>query len=80
MLFLELNGFQFTASEPEAAQAVLELAAGSIDENGYLDFLGAHTRRHPCCHYPEILFLIIGSKLLNYFEFMVPGRAPEITA
>jgi death-on-curing protein len=38
VLFLELNGYRFTASEPDAAQAVLELAAGFIDENGYLNF------------------------------------------
>jgi len=45
VLFPELNGYRFTASEPHAARAVLELAAGSIDENGYLDFLRAHTKR-----------------------------------
>jgi death-on-curing protein len=43
VLFLELNGCRFTASEANAAQAVLELAAGSIDENGYLDFLRTNT-------------------------------------
>src|ERR1700704_1177447 len=35
VLFLEMNGFAFTASEAEAAQAVLELAADSIDETGF---------------------------------------------
>lgn len=45
VLFLELNGYRFTAGEPDAARAVLELAAGSIDESGYLDFLRAHTKR-----------------------------------
>jgi death-on-curing protein len=42
VLFLELNGYRFTASEPDAAQAVLELAAGTIDENGFRDFLRAN--------------------------------------
>lgn len=44
VLFLELNGFRFTASEPDAAQAVLELAAGTIDEDGFRDFLRANVR------------------------------------
>ena len=45
VLFLELNGDRFTASEPDAAQAVLELAAGTIDENGFRDFLRANVER-----------------------------------
>ncbi|MCP5127415.1 MAG: type II toxin-antitoxin system death-on-curing family toxin [Gammaproteobacteria bacterium] len=32
ILFLELNGARFTAPEAEAAQAVLALAAGTLDE------------------------------------------------
>jgi death-on-curing protein len=43
--FLERNGLHFTASEAEAAQAVLELAAGSIDETGFALFLRDHTKR-----------------------------------
>jgi death-on-curing protein len=39
VLFLELNAHRFTASEAAAAQAVLELAAGSIDEKGFCEFL-----------------------------------------
>ena len=42
VLFLELNGHRFTASEEAAAQAVLELAAGRIDESGLLTFLRAN--------------------------------------
>jgi len=34
VLFLELNGYKFMASEEAAAQAVLELAAGTVDEAG----------------------------------------------
>jgi death-on-curing protein len=45
VLFLELNGFDFIASEGEAAQAVLELAAGTIDETGFTLFLGDHVKR-----------------------------------
>ena len=46
VLFLELNGYRFTASEEDAAQAVLGLAAGTIDETGYSSFLrGNVTRR-----------------------------------
>ena len=39
VLFLELNGFRFTATEDGAAEAVLALAAGNIDEAGYTRFL-----------------------------------------
>jgi death-on-curing protein len=42
VLFLELNGYQFTASEEAAAQAVLELAAGTLDEDGFCGFLRTH--------------------------------------
>jgi death-on-curing protein len=45
ILFLELNGYRFTASEEEAAQAVLQLASGSLDESGYLAFLRANVSR-----------------------------------
>jgi len=45
ILFLEMNGFAFTASEAEAAQAVLGLAAGSIDEIGFAAFLRDHAKR-----------------------------------
>jgi death-on-curing protein len=39
ILFLELNGYRFTASEEDAAKAVLELAAGNLDETSYSAFL-----------------------------------------
>ncbi len=42
VLFLELNGYRFTASEEDAAQAVLGLAAGTLDEQGYATFLRAN--------------------------------------
>lgn len=45
VLFLELNGYRFTASEAAAAQAVLELAAGTIDESGFCDFLRANVKK-----------------------------------
>jgi len=45
VLFLELNGYRFTASEEAAAQAVLELAAGAMDENGFCAFFRANTAR-----------------------------------
>jgi death-on-curing protein len=43
VLFLELNGYRFTASEEAAAQAVLELAAGRMDEKGFGEFLRANS-------------------------------------
>jgi death on curing protein len=39
VLVLELNGYRFTVSEEAAARAVLDLAAGVLDEAGYNDFL-----------------------------------------
>ena len=43
-LFLELNGYRFTASEEDAAQAVLKLASGMLDEAGYATFLRANVK------------------------------------
>jgi death on curing protein len=40
-----LNGYRFTASEEAAAAAVLELAAGKLDEQGYSAFLRANVTR-----------------------------------
>lgn len=45
VLFLELNGFDFTASEEDATQAVLRLAAGSLDEAGYVAWLRENSKR-----------------------------------
>ena len=39
VLFLEINGYIFKASEEMAAQAVIALAAGELDEVGYARFL-----------------------------------------
>ena len=39
VLFLELNGYRFTASEESAAFAVTGLAGGELDEAGYEAFL-----------------------------------------
>ena len=40
--FLLLNGFVFQATEEEATQAVLALAAGDLDEAGYAVWLRAN--------------------------------------
>jgi death-on-curing protein len=45
VLFLELNGYRFTASEEAAAQAILELAAGAMDEKSFSEFLRANSER-----------------------------------
>jgi death-on-curing protein len=42
ILFLELNGFRFTASQEDAAQAVLGLADGTLSDAGYTAFLRAN--------------------------------------
>jgi death-on-curing protein len=39
VLFLEINGYAFKAAEEEAAQAVIGLAAGELDEPAYQGFL-----------------------------------------
>ena len=39
VLFLEINGYTFKASEAQSAQAVINLAAGELDEVGYAQFL-----------------------------------------
>jgi death-on-curing protein len=45
ILFLELNGYRFVASEEDAAQAVLRLAAGTMDEADYSSFLRSNVVR-----------------------------------
>lgn len=45
ILFAELNGYAFQASEEVAAQAVIDLAAGALDEVGYAVFLRSHMKR-----------------------------------
>lgn len=42
VLFPELNGYRFTARQEEAANAILALAAGQLDERGYAAFLAAN--------------------------------------
>ena len=44
VLFLELNGYRFTAKEEDATQALLQLADGTLDEAGYTAFLRANTQ------------------------------------
>ncbi len=44
ILFLELNGFVFTASEEDAANAVLQLAGGPMSEEDYAAFLRSNAR------------------------------------
>jgi death on curing protein len=45
ILFLEINGYRFNASEEEAAQAIINLAAGELDEQGYAQFLKQNAAR-----------------------------------
>ena len=44
VLFLELNGLSFAASEETAAEAVLALAAGNLDEPAFRKFLWENSR------------------------------------
>ena len=45
VLFLELNGFRFIASEEDATQAVMSLAAGTLDDASYTAWLRANSER-----------------------------------
>jgi death-on-curing protein len=45
VLFLELNGLEFTATEVDAVLQTLALAAGALDEAGYANWLRQNSRR-----------------------------------
>jgi death-on-curing protein len=45
VLFLELDGAHFTATEESAAQAILSLGAGALDEPALADWLRASVKR-----------------------------------
>jgi death-on-curing protein len=42
VLFLELNGYRFTATEEDATHAIFGLAAGEINEDAFRSWLGAN--------------------------------------
>ena len=44
VLFLEMNGYRFIAAEEAAAQAVLSLAAGTLDETAFATWMRANAR------------------------------------
>jgi len=43
VLFLELNGFRFTAMEEEVVEAVFALAAGALKEDGFAEFMRSNS-------------------------------------
>ena len=45
VLFLELNGYRFVASEEDAAQAVLSLAAGTMEEGRFAAWMRANAKK-----------------------------------
>jgi death-on-curing protein len=45
VIFLELNGYKFQASEADAAVRTLALAAGELTEFAYAEWLKANSRR-----------------------------------
>lgn len=45
VLFLELHGFAFTASEEDATQAVMALASSTLDEGGYTAWMRQNAKR-----------------------------------
>jgi death-on-curing protein len=44
ILFLELHGYKFKASEEDATQAVMALAAGTVDETSYVAWMRGNVR------------------------------------
>lgn len=44
VLFLELNGHRFTATEESAAQAILSVAAGTLDQPALTAWLRANAK------------------------------------
>lgn len=44
VLFMELNGYRFTASEEDATEAVLSLAAGTLTEDDFAAWLETSVR------------------------------------
>jgi len=44
VLFMELNGYRFTASEEDATEAVLSLAAGTLTEDDFAAWLETNVR------------------------------------
>ncbi len=44
VLFLEMNGYRFTATEEDAAQAILSLAAGTLDEIAFAAWMRANAK------------------------------------
>jgi len=45
VLFLELNGYRFNATEEDSTQAVIDLAAGLIDEVSFAAWIRANAQR-----------------------------------
>ena len=45
VLFLELNGYRFTATEVDATHAVLGLAPGTLDESAFADWMRRNVTR-----------------------------------
>jgi death-on-curing protein len=45
VLFLEINGYRFTASEEAATRAILDLAASKIDEPAFLNWLRNNVKK-----------------------------------
>jgi death-on-curing protein len=45
VLFLELHGFDFKASEVDATQAVMALASGTLDEAAFTEWLRENAKR-----------------------------------
>lgn len=46
VLFLEINAYRFTAPEEEATQAVLDLAAGTLDEAAFAAWMRVNAKHH----------------------------------
>ena len=45
VVFLELNGWRFTAEEPDAVQAMVALAEGTLKENDLAEWVRQHSTK-----------------------------------
>lgn len=45
VVFLELNGFHFDATEPDVVTTMIAVAGGQLSESGLAEWLRAHVRR-----------------------------------
>lgn len=72
MLFLELNGYRFTANEEGATRAIFGLAAGKLDEAAFTSWLRANVTPPRCC-------FVCGARAFLFWWLLVDSAGPAET-